>query len=352
VRETPKDPILWLTLARACRTTGDRARHIEALDRAIVADPHCYPAMLEKAQLMEQGGHRRQAARLFLFALKIAPPDEALPREQLDLVVRGRAAVTENARAFETFLRTRLNGVAGGSPSQRFEECLGILTGSRKRFVQEPSLLYIPWLPAIPFYDRSLFPWLEKLESATDVIRKEYLAAASDVAGSFHPYVSHPEGTPVGKWADLNNSPRWNSLHLMREGKRFDDVCTPCPQTMTILESLPILEIENFAPTVLFSVVAPHTRLPPHSSVTNARVVVHLPLIVPKGCGFRVGNIVREWKEGEAWVFDDTLEHEAWNDSDEYRTILMIDIWNPYLSEEERLLVPKLLNGLREYYGG
>jgi aspartyl/asparaginyl beta-hydroxylase (cupin superfamily) len=73
-------------------------------------------------------------------------------------------------------------------------------------------------------------------------------------------------------------------------------------------------------------------------------------VIAPKGCRFRVGNETREWEEGKAWVFDDTLDHEAWNDSHETRVIVMIDIWNPLLTQAERALVSELLNGMRDYY--
>jgi aspartyl/asparaginyl beta-hydroxylase (cupin superfamily) len=118
------------------------------------------------------------------------------------------------------------------------------------------------------------------------------------------------------------------------------------------LSKVPMLEIPRFGPTVLFSVLAPHTTIPAHSSVTNARLVVHLPLIVPDGCRFRVGNETRPWREGKAWVFDDTIDHEAWNDSDDYRVILMIDIWNPFLSTAERELISELLNGIRDHYSG
>lgn len=117
-----------------------------------------------------------------------------------------------------------------------------------------------------------------------------------------------------------------------------------------LLDTLPMIDLPNFGPTVLFSVLEPHTHIPPHSSVTNARLVVHLPVIVPKGCRFRVGAETRDWREGEAWVFDDTLDHEAWNDSDEKRVIVMIDIWNPLLTMAERALVSELLNGMRDYY--
>ncbi len=76
---------------------------------------------------------------------------------------------------------------------------------------------------------------------------------------------------------------------------------------------------------------------------------MHLPLIVPEDCRFRVGNETREWKEGKAWVFDDTIDHEAWNDSDELRVIMMIDIWNPFLSPAERDMTREILNGVKDY---
>jgi aspartyl/asparaginyl beta-hydroxylase (cupin superfamily) len=69
------------------------------------------------------------------------------------------------------------------------------------------------------------------------------------------------------------------------------------------------------------------------------RAVVHLPLVVPSDCGFRVGHETREWVEGVAWAFDDTIEHEAWNRSAEARAILIVDTWNPYLTEDERELL-------------
>ena len=76
-----------------------------------------------------------------------------------------------------------------------------------------------------------------------------------------------------------------------------------------------------------------------------------MPLLIPEGCGFRVGADARTWKKGKAWVFDDSIEHEAWNDSDEVRIILIFDIWNPLLSVAERDLVRALTLGIGRYYG-
>ena len=77
-------------------------------------------------------------------------------------------------------------------------------------------------------------------------------------------------------------------------------------------------------------------RIPAHRGVNNTRLTCHLPLIVPPGCGFRVGNEVREWREGEILIFDDSIEHEAWNDSAEDRVMLIFDIWRPELTEQEK----------------
>lgn len=101
----------------------------------------------------------------------------------------------------------------------------------------------------------------------------------------------------------------------------------------------------------MFSLLRPQTRIPPHTGVANVRLVVHLPLIVPPGCGFRVGNETRIWREGEAWVFDDTIEHEAWNDSDRDRYVLIFDVWNPRLSPAERELITAVMAAMDRYNG-
>ena len=111
-------------------------------------------------------------------------------------------------------------------------------------------------------------------------------------------------------------------------------------------------DVAGHAPTAFFSILKPKTRIPPHTGVSNTRLVVHLPLFVPPGCGFRVGSETREWRPGSAWVFDDTIEHEAWNDSDQPRAILIFDIWNPYLSAAERAIVREATCAVGEFHRG
>jgi aspartyl/asparaginyl beta-hydroxylase (cupin superfamily) len=92
----------------------------------------------------------------------------------------------------------------------------------------------------------------------------------------------------------------------------------------------------------MFSLLRPGTRIPAHSGVHNTRLTCHLPLIVPADCGFRVGNEVRQWSEGKLLVFDDTIEHEAWNESGEDRVVLIFDIARPDMTEREQAEVAAL----------
>jgi aspartate beta-hydroxylase len=117
------------------------------------------------------------------------------------------------------------------------------------------------------------------------------------------------------------------------------------------LESWPRCDLPGSGPTAVFSILDARTRIPPHSGVNNARLIVHVPLIVPPGCGFRVGAETRGWEPGNAFVFDDTFEHEAWNDSDVPRAVLILDIWNPYVRPAEREMVAALTAGVGDFYG-
>jgi aspartyl/asparaginyl beta-hydroxylase (cupin superfamily) len=123
---------------------------------------------------------------------------------------------------------------------------------------------------------------------------------------------------------------------MWEDGVRNDEHCRRCPATAALLDELPLLDLPGKGPTAMFSILAPHTRIPPHTGSSNVRVTIHLPLVVPPSCGFRVGAETRSWEEGRAWAFDDTIEHEAWNDSGSPRAILIVDAWNPLLSEAER----------------
>ena len=230
-----------------------------------------------------------------------------------------------------------------GAKLDRFDQALDVYVGKKQVYYPQPMLLNYPELPPVQFYDRDLFPWLGQLEAATDDIREELLAVLEADWNEFRPYIEYPKGAPVAQWYELNHSPRWSSFFLWENGRRIDPHCDRCPRTAAALAALPMADQPGFAPSAMFSVLQPKTRIPPHTGSTNTRLVVHLPLVLPGQCAFRVGNETREWKMGEAWVFDDTIEHEAWNDSSHVRVILIFDVWNPHLSEAERELVSAMM---------
>ncbi len=351
----PKNINVPLGLAFAFRALNDSEKEFAALTRALALDPHFVPALLAKGMLFERMGDLRQAAKTYGVVAAIAPPDENLSPELRSALVHAREVVRDNAAALDAHLKGRIEAVKArhaGAKFARMDECRDVVLGTRKVFTQQPSMLHIPGLPAVAFYDRDEFPWLASLEAAVPAMRREAQAALDEDAAGFKPYISRAEGEPVYEWTELNHSPRWSTYFLWKDGVRFARHCERCPVTAAASEAVPFHDVPNFGPTIMYSVLAPHTRIPAHSSVTNARLVVHVPLIVPDGCYFRVGNETRPWREGEAWVFDDTMNHEAWNDSDAYRVILMIDIWNPYLTLAERELIGELLNGVSDYYGG
>jgi aspartyl/asparaginyl beta-hydroxylase (cupin superfamily) len=344
-----------LYAALAHRMDNNLPAALAALDRALAIDPYFFTALLSKGAIQEHMGKPRLAARSFANAIKIAPAPERLPPAQRAALDHARELVADNSRALAEYLRSRTSAARSqfkGERLDRFDESLDILAGVKRRHVHEPILLYYPRLPATPFYDRELFPWLGELEAATDAIRGELGVVLREDWGEFAPYIQLPPEAPVNQWAELNHSSLWTTYFLWRDGVREEANCERCPQTSALLDRLPLARQPSFAPTAVFSVLQPHTRIPPHTGSTNARLLTHLPLILPPGCGFRVGNDTREWRMGEAWVFDDSIDHEAWNESGEVRVIMIFDVWNPLLTEAERTLVSEMMSALNEYNRG
>lgn len=325
----------------------DLAKAIAAYDAALILDPYYLPSILGKGAALDDAGHKAESTAIWRNALKVAPSADRLPPPLAGLHARARARVDDANRALRDFLVAEVDEVRarfGASELKRFNESLEIFSGMTRAYAPEPTMLHFPALPAVPFFDRAQFPWLETLEAATTVIVEELNSVfASPAADVFAPYVVYPPGAPVNQWAELNHSRRWSSFFFYNNGLRQAPACSAAPRTATLLESLPLLDVANLGPTAMFSALAPKTRIPPHTGSTNVRSIIHLPLILPGPAWFRVGNDRREWRMGAAWAFDDTIEHEAMNDSAETRVILICDAWNPYLTEPERALVSVML---------
>ncbi|WP_188762767.1 aspartyl/asparaginyl beta-hydroxylase domain-containing protein [Sandarakinorhabdus glacialis] len=329
-------PQIWLMLAQACDLEDDRPAARSALAQVLAADPANLYALVMHGELLTRDGDDRAAVSWYARALSGASGAQGLPQ---DLLERLRRAEAEHAAASGRFMAKLQDslaaaGVDDNTAGPRFAEALAIVSGQARPFLQEPTSFYFPGLPQRAFYDPADFAWTAALEEATSAITAEVAAILADRAG-LQPYVERPKDRPA-KAHSLLDDPRWSAYHLVRDGVPVAEHAARCPATMAAIAGLPIPVIAGASPMVLFSILAPGTHIQPHNGMLNTRLICHLPLVVPDNCRLRVGNTVRTVDAGKMLIFDDSIEHEAWNDSDAPRAILLFEIWRPELDDGER----------------
>lgn len=341
------DASIYLGLAHACYRLEDPSTAHAAVDKVLALEPRNLRALIFKADHLAATGDPRAAASFYRAAIEFAPPAEQLPADLRDELRRGQDMCERYAAQFETFLRDRLvgQGFDEQRSSRRFLQSLDLLAGRKKIYFQEPRYYYFPELPQIQFYDRLGFPWLDKVEAATAEIRAELIEVLKD-ASAFKPYVQGDPNRPRKEQDGMLDNPDWSAFYLWKNGEIVPENAARCPRTLGVLADAPLTQVTNRSPSILFSLLRPGAPIPPHSGMVNTRLICHLPLIVPGDCSFRVGNETRAWVEGKAWVFDDTIEHEAWNRSDRTRVILLFEIWRPELTSEERRLVNSMFEAI------
>jgi aspartate beta-hydroxylase len=343
---------LGLAYAHALRKQHPQA--LAAADAALKLEPKNLRALLLKADIFHLLGDGPSALSFYQAAIKAAPATSELGAELRNQLARAEAASAHYATKLQATVQHRLSKISADAQgvSARFSQSVDILLGKKQVFVPQPKHYYFPELPAIQFHERARFsPWLDDVEAATEAIREELLAVLKD-RGAFQPYVkSDPKRAALVRGGMLDN-PDWGAFYLRKNGVWIEENAKRCPRTMEALARVPFAEVPGRSPSILFSLLRPGARIPPHTGVANTRLICHLPLIVPPSCGFRVGNETRPWVEGKAWVFDDTIEHEAWNLSDQVRVILLFDIWQPDLSAAERVCVRDMFEALQELPGG
>ena len=338
----PTEPALWLNVAKAQRLRGDGDGELASLDAALAIDQRHFMALLRKAELLERMERRGAAAQSWGGVVLLAEQAGELPRGIADAVAHGRGYVAAHAQALGAAMADGLEQARAALDARelrRFDACVETMLGKRRVYRNECHGVYFPFLPPDEFFDRTHFAWMPAIEAQTGAIRDEFRALIAGEGAPLRPYVAQASGTPANKWTPLDNSLAWGAMFLWEYGVRDDALCARCPVTAAALDAVPRADIPGRGPTAFFSILEPKTTIPPHTGVTNVRAIVHLPLIVPEGCTFRVGGETRSWREGEAFAFDDTIEHEAVNDSDQRRAVLIFDTWNPHLSEAECTLI-------------
>ena len=333
----PGQPALLVNLASAYRGLKDDDGERAALQSALDIDQLQLTPQLRMAELHERQGRMSDAARHWGAVVQLGQSVETPSPAVKDAVMRGhRFLQSHNAEYADALDRELAGSVPSDQRGHRFRACVDHMLGRRQLYRNECAGVHYPFLPADEFFDRALFPWFAELEAKTPEIRREALALLESGNEALRPYVRLDQGTPQNKWSPLDGSLDWGACFLWEYGRRNDAVCHRCPETAAALAAAPQNNVPGKAPSSFFSILKPGARIPPHTGVTNTRAIIHLPLAVPPGCGFRVGGETREWVEGQAFAFDDTIEHEAWNASDQPRIILILDVWNPHLTPDEQ----------------
>lgn len=332
IRATQADPAqfdLWLKLSAMARVMGDGAAALAAIDHALGIRPLDFMALLMRATQLEALGDADRAGIAFGRALAQTPA--TLPPQLsavLDTAAKRYAAWQENqAKLLRATVPQHTPAI-----ERMITNAVRLTTPDRTG----PTHYCYPGLPEIPFHEQAAFPWLETLEAATAIITEEFHAVAAAHASELVPYIQYPETVPLEQWRALNHNRDWTAIHLIERGRIVDANARHCPRLMQLLSTISQPDIPGAGPNAMFSLLAPHTHIPPHTGITNTRLVCHLPLIVPPGCWFRVGDVRKDWALGSAWVFDDTIDHEAMNPSDALRVILIVDLWHPDLDAEAR----------------
>lgn len=334
----------------------DPAAARAALEALLLRQPHALDARLMLGEVCDALGDTRAAvqARSRLFAESHAQgrwisPETTEPQWQ-PAVRRAIDAYRRDKREllFAAFAEVRERH--GAESLRRVERAL---TGYLREWDarppdarQRPKLFWFPDLPPGPYHDPMLQPWAPMLRDAWRDIRDE----AADLLREDRDFESFL-GLKPGQKAPQSiggaaADPKWDAFFFYNHGVRYDANHERCPRTSALLESIELCRVARQAPEICFSLIRPQSSILPHYGVTNVRLVFHLPLIVPPDCALNVGGIEHRWREGEPVLFDDTFEHEAWNRSDQPRLILLMDSWNPHLTEAEKEAVRLVIEAI------
>jgi aspartyl/asparaginyl beta-hydroxylase (cupin superfamily) len=225
---------------------------------------------------------------------------------------------------------------AEGTPRARLariEEGLALPPGERTIVggsLQAP-IFRCPGLAAQPWHDSRAYPWTAELERAAPQIRAEFARVYGRGELRLHPEAE-----------SLAEGGRWDAFELFRMGARVEENLDRCPATVAAVERIPGAKSAGL---VYFAALAPGAHIVSHCGPHNVRIRCHLGLVVPPACRMRVGTETRRWEEGRCLLFDDSFEHELWNDGDTARVVLILDVWHPDLTADEIRALSYLMSG-------
>lgn len=338
---------IWIALAYANRDLGDLEGMLIAVDQSLKLEGRNPRAAILKGDYFDAKGQDDAALSFYAHALKLAPPPDKVPADLAPELVRAQQRYEAAIERMEQrLIDTVKDQLQDNDPeTKRVRYAVDFLLSKKHPMTQQPKVFYFPGLPDIEFYDNTLFPWIKDLEAAYDDIKAE-LAALIAQKPAFDPYLQSSEERPQHDIHGMIDNDNWSAFYLWQNGEEVAENAALCPKTMAALTPLTMPKIKGQSPNVLFSKLKPGAKIPPHNGLINTRVIGHLGLIIPDSCGFRVGHETRAWQEGKVWIFDDTIEHEAWNNGSEDRYILLFEVWKPELSDTEKSLLESILENV------
>ena len=356
-RHAPRDPGVLLAHAQVLWQLGavDDAR--TALETLVSIEPGHHVAWLLLGEVRQASGDSQGALRAWQQAITRAQAGgQWLNRETtdpaiVDVVMRNMEQLRKARRAclFESYQDAR--DTFGAQAVTRVERALTGYLGEWDATPpdprQRPKFFYFPGLPEGPYHDPMLHRWAPALRESWLDLRQEAMELLAEDR-DFESFLGlEPGQNREGYVGGSNPNAAWDAYFFYRHGQRLDAHHARCAKTSAVLESIELCRVANQAPEVCFSVIRPQSTIVAHYGVTNTRLVMHLPLIVPRDCALDIiGARAHHWQEGELMMFDDTFQHGAWNRSDEPRLILLMDCWNPHLSEAEKIAVKQIVEAI------
>ncbi|XP_051528163.1 aspartyl/asparaginyl beta-hydroxylase isoform X39 [Myxocyprinus asiaticus] len=285
-------------------------------------------------------GDNKSAKRVYEEVLAAAPND-GFAQVHYGFILKSENKIAESI----PYLREGLESGEPGTDDGRFYFHLGDAlqrTGDKSAYdwyeaghrrghfasVWQRSLYNVPGLHAQPWWtakETGYTDLVKMLERNWMTIRDEALSVLDSKSGQFLP-----------EDENLREKGDWGQFTLWQQGRKAASSCQSVPKTCALLERFP--EATNCKRgQIKFSVMRPGTHVWPHTGPTNCRLRMHLGLIIPpKGCKIRCTNQTREWEEGKVLIFDDSFEHEVWQEADSYRLIFIVDVWHPQLTQVQR----------------
>ena len=353
---SPENRVTLFNLGLGRLDTKEYPVALSYFNRVIGEKPDHYLARLHAANCAEKMGNMDVALANYYKSIIDAQGkgkwlNDATTGPNMREMVRHAMRYVEDGR--ERMLSralTTLRQKHGSDELARVDKCIKYYL-SNETFVgedsrQQPTFLKFPGLNPTPYIKRELTPWIKQLEDVTEAITGDLYKLVQSKNKRERVFLD--KDAEKAFYSSKSQDIQWEAYYFYRHGEKRDSNLAVCPNVAAALEFLPLPKISGHAPEVMFSVLGPKSYLHAHRGVTNTRVVVHLPLVIPNDCGLKVAGDPHIWKKGVARVFDDTYLHEAWNNSEQTRVNLIADVWNPNLSLIERDAISLIVGALAD----